>query len=706
MTTPSVPALMTVPDVELVAAGEWQLSTGEATFTPEDLAAAVEASQCPAVGNPVIKLGHIDPRFDGEPAVGRVLNMAVSAEGTKLTGDLAGMPGWLGAVLASAYPQRSIEGGWGFVCQIGHNHPFVITALALLGVAAPGVGVLSPLGDVAALYGVTIETPTAAAVRAAWRIDLPAGGTMPTANAAGVTTEDLRRAYYDAASVPLSYWITEVQVDPLQLIVADDATSKLYRVPVTIKDGAAEFGDPQEVAIEYVDVPAAAAGRRRAALAAASAVEHKRFQAAWDGSQQVKNMGASPTAAQIKKMFALPADTKSGSKLPHHMCSAAGTVGAANLDGCSAGIGAINGAQGGVKGVSASDLQTAYNHLAKHITDGGGTPPDYGGPAASKIAAIRASTVKIRAAMAADTDADDSVNDLISGLDATLDEACALVADTDPTTLPESVAQALGLLVAAESVVDQLMDMLGIFDPDDAGGTDLHAAAALAYAGHGPATGRHAHQHSAFGAQGGDKSHAHEHDHGVSGTPDARHNHAHAKAGAGPTKKGVSEVDFTTDQDTAIRTALGLADDAELTPDLIAAGLTRLATESAALAARASRTLPAGVIAVEKDAWDEQVLRAKAGEEALARIRRNERDTVIASAIGAGKIAPANRPRWEKLWDTDPDGTRDVIAGLAKNAFPTEDIGLPGGSADDDLDEEYRRLFPPGSHTPTDSRQG
>ena len=95
MTYPQVvalPQLVTVPEVEIRAVGTWGLSTGEATFNVEDFAAAVQASQCPAVGSPVIKLGHVDPRFDGEPAVGRVTDLRLANSGAKVNGDLSGMP--------------------------------------------------------------------------------------------------------------------------------------------------------------------------------------------------------------------------------------------------------------------------------------------------------------------------------------------------------------------------------------------------------------------------------------------------------------------------------------------------------------------------------------------------------------------------------------------------------------------------------------
>jgi hypothetical protein len=374
-----VPALVTLPNVDLVAAGTWNLSSGEATFTPEDLASAVEAAQCPAVGAPVIKLGHTDPRFDGEPSVGRVTNMAVS--GAKVTGDLAGMPGWLGAVLGSAYPSRSIEGAWDFKCQIGHVHPFVITALALLGVAMPGVGVLGGLEDVAALYGLTDVQAAVGEPREQWRLYVAGGAMAGKALAAGVTVEDVRRAYYEQSDTPWSYWISEIQMDPPQLIVSDDATAKTYRVPLTIKGGAITFGTAQEVEVEYVDVAAAQAGERVRWVSAAASREGVVH--AWSASTQLKNMGDDPSKSALGKMFALPADTKSDSKLPHHVCAADGTVGAADVGGCQAAIGVINGARGGLTGVSAADQKKAYNHLAAHVKDAGGTPAEYGGPAAA-----------------------------------------------------------------------------------------------------------------------------------------------------------------------------------------------------------------------------------------------------------------------------------------------------------------------------------
>lgn len=74
---------------------------------------------------------------------------------------------------------------------------------------------------------------------------------MGTKVATSVSDEDIRRSYYETAGY--SMWITEMQLDPLQLIVADDSTGKSFRVPVTLDTGEFTFGEPVEVQVQYVD---------------------------------------------------------------------------------------------------------------------------------------------------------------------------------------------------------------------------------------------------------------------------------------------------------------------------------------------------------------------------------------------------------------------------------------------------------------------
>lgn len=263
VTVPSAPPLASLANVELMHTGQWDISTGTVTFTKEDLAAAVAALGCPAIRKPVLKLGHTDPRFDGEPACGWISNMATTNSGSTLVGDYTGMPGWLGSILPSAYPDRSIEGAWDFRCQIGHVHPFVITAVALLGVTPPGIGTLESLQDVAAMYGVAAspqDSGTPFIVHAK-------GDAMPNPNpvqvAAAVTTEDIRRKFYEIHATD-STWISEMQLEPLQLIAMDDSTGEFSRIPVNVSGEDVEFGDAVPVKMVFQDSPKTAAASANA----------------------------------------------------------------------------------------------------------------------------------------------------------------------------------------------------------------------------------------------------------------------------------------------------------------------------------------------------------------------------------------------------------------------------------------------------------
>jgi hypothetical protein len=586
---PALPDLVTLPGVDIVAAGRWKLASGEQTFTTADLRGAVQAAQCPAVGPPIIKIGHVDPHFDGEPALGHVANMTLAAEGNKITGDLAGMPAWLAAAAPSAYPRRSIEGVYDFQCSIGHTHPFVITGLALLGVTAPGVGVLSGLPKVAALYGVAAGAP------AQWRTD-PQGGDMPgQVQAAAITELDVRRAYYEASGVAQTFWITELQMDPAQLIVADEATSKVYRVPfhINASSGEVQFDDPQEVAIRYEDLGALAASRGSGAVVAyASAAASRALpQAAAEDHGNIDTPDAADLDTAARRYAASQGWAMPDGSYP---------VRPANLHG-------------------ASDLEKAVGAVGR----GGGSHD-----------AIRKHIM--------------------------------------------ARAQAIGLTAKV---------------PDNWGGAGQRKAASgdpgikVDAAGrHGAFTGTHSHPHAAMGVQGGDQSHDHSHTHDGSGS----HAHVHAAGGT----EGGTKVDFTDEQMTALRAALGLGDDDELTPDRLvrAAGSLR---EQADKKVMASGPLPPGVIAVDQEAWDEVNKKVGAAEAFRSKVMRGERDQVIAAAISAGKFPPARKGAYERLWDADPENTRAVIASLRKNAVPVEDVGVAGGADDEGIDEDYRTLFPP-----------
>lgn len=104
-----------------------------------------------------------------------------------------------------------------------------------------------------------------------------------------------------------------------------------------------------------------------------------------------------------------------------------------------------------------------------------------------------------------------------------------------------------------------------------------------------------------------------------------------------------------------------------------------------------------GTMTIDVAAWEEQQGRIKRLEAAEGRRRVEERDTVIATAVKDGKFPPARREHWVRLWDADPEGTRTVIDGLAKNVMPVAASGyaMDASAEDDELDREIAALSDP-----------
>jgi HK97 family phage prohead protease len=98
----------------------------------------------------------------------------------------------------------------------------------------------------------------------------------------------------------------------------------------------------------------------------------------WDAAAMVGRLPSSEAALRAAHAWRDPdgdADAKSSYKFPHHMVGTDGRVGAANLRGSSAGIGALNGARGGTS-IPAADRSGVYGHLAGHLRDGDRDVPD------------------------------------------------------------------------------------------------------------------------------------------------------------------------------------------------------------------------------------------------------------------------------------------------------------------------------------------
>lgn len=245
--------LVTVPNVELLEVGTWETSTGVFTWTLDDLQAAVAAQDDPGYHTPTLKLGHVDPRFDGEPAVGRVENLRLSDDKQTLIGDYVAVPAWLADALPSAYPDRSIEGQFQLVTATGTTHRFGITAVALLGTVEPAI---STLEDVARFLtqGVAASTPPVC-------VSLRRHGghlVPPSTVQAAVSIDELRSAFYEAVagtSNPWA-WIRECWVGDGAFLIVDDDEGNLFRVPWSESNGTISFATPERVAISYVPAPA------------------------------------------------------------------------------------------------------------------------------------------------------------------------------------------------------------------------------------------------------------------------------------------------------------------------------------------------------------------------------------------------------------------------------------------------------------------
>jgi hypothetical protein len=105
--------------------------------------------------------------------------------------------------------------------------------------------------------------------------------------------------------------------------------------------------------------------------------------AAWDGPANEANLPSpmSRSAAQGAYAWMSPDATgdeimKADCKFIHHMVGDNGQPGAANLTACSTGIGVLHGGRGGTS-VPEADRKGVYDHLARHLTDGGLEPPPY-----------------------------------------------------------------------------------------------------------------------------------------------------------------------------------------------------------------------------------------------------------------------------------------------------------------------------------------
>lgn len=282
-------SLVTIKNVELMEVGEdWPLASGPTTFTEEHLLSVVASQSDPAVKAPRLKIGHDGDLSTGQPAFGKFINLRVTANGQKLVGDLAGVPKWLADVLPTAYPNRSVEGALDFTSHTGKKWDLVLTNVSMLGVTMPGISTLEdlePFFEDEMPEGVEVAasvawpgTTSVEGVIANYQDGNPIKGRNMTLKAS-VNVEDVRRSFYDNVAVQGTpefwWWIRTIQIDPAQVIVEDDETQTLLRIPYVIADDEVTWADPIAVEIQYVDLPEVAASQRIPATTYASAAESR-----------------------------------------------------------------------------------------------------------------------------------------------------------------------------------------------------------------------------------------------------------------------------------------------------------------------------------------------------------------------------------------------------------------------------------------------
>jgi hypothetical protein len=134
--------------VELARPGTWQLSSGKREFTAAMLRDAADFHASTGAQRIPLGFGHMDARFDGDPAFGWLTNVRYDEDdhGPVLLGDLVDLDDWVHAAAPARWPQRSIEGVMGVKFK-DREYGLVLTRLALLGATPPGMPVLKSLSD-------------------------------------------------------------------------------------------------------------------------------------------------------------------------------------------------------------------------------------------------------------------------------------------------------------------------------------------------------------------------------------------------------------------------------------------------------------------------------------------------------------------------------------------------------------------------------
>jgi len=248
--------MATFKGVELARMGTWDLFRGgKVTWSADDFADAVAASRDPDLGRPVLTPGHVDDRFErqGSPALGTVENLRVV--GDRLVGDYTGVPGWLAASMAGAYPNRSIEGYAGVTTPGGKTYRLVLTAVALLGVTPPAI---TGLADLPAAVAAASESDPPRRLCATLS-DMGLLRRAKHAPVAAALASTVAQAFGETEAGQNGAWVIDTEIgagDMGDCLIVRDTDGDAYSVPFTeATDGSITFAPPAKVLTTYTPAP-------------------------------------------------------------------------------------------------------------------------------------------------------------------------------------------------------------------------------------------------------------------------------------------------------------------------------------------------------------------------------------------------------------------------------------------------------------------
>lgn len=155
----------------------------------------------------------------------------------------------------------------------------------------------------------------------------------------------------------------------------------------------------------------------------------------------------------------------------------------------------------------------------------------------------------------------------------------------------------------------------------------------------------------------------------------------------GQENRGGQPVEITDEDFAALRTKLGLGDDAEIGDVLDALEEQPPKPNEAEhppAEEKVAAKLPAGVVAVDKDTWEQVQADAAAGRQAAVAQAQARRVALVEAAISDGKVVPKRKQWWLDQLAADEEGVTATLATLMP-VFGTSEMGHDSGGPTEDL---------------------